>query len=293
MSLQNFRPLAFGEILDGAFSLYRRNFGTFALTAVLPVAAITIAFAMAGGASAMAVAGGDFTAAAAGTMGAFGLAMLVTAVASCVMWAGLTHEASEAYHGRPVTVGDGVQAGLRAFLPLVGAGIVFFIAFMIGAFAVAMVAGILMAILGPVIGGVLMVGLIVAYYLGVFALMFAVVPAVVVERKGPIDALARSIELAKGAIGRVIGAMFVILIISYLPVLAITMGGVMMMGGGAAAAEPSLAATLVQSVLTMLASILTTPFMVAAVVLLYFDRRVRTEALDVQMAADSLGVAGA
>ena len=36
MALSNLRPLSFGEILDSAFTLYRRNFATFVLTALIP-----------------------------------------------------------------------------------------------------------------------------------------------------------------------------------------------------------------------------------------------------------------
>jgi hypothetical protein len=39
--------------------------------------------------------------------------------------------------------------------------------------------------------------------------------------------------------------------------------------------------------------VLTTPFLASVIVLLYFDRRVRTEALDVQILTEQLGLAGA
>jgi hypothetical protein len=43
-----------------------------------------------------------------------------------------------------------------------------------------------------------------------------------------------------------------------------------------------------QQVANSVTGALTTPFLVASLVILYFDRRVRTEALDVQLAADAL-----
>jgi hypothetical protein len=46
-------------------------------------------------------------------------------------------------------------------------------------------------------------------------------------------------------------------------------------------------------VVGQLVNALTTPYAVATVVLLYYDRRVRTEALDVQMFAEMLGTPGA
>jgi hypothetical protein len=155
-----------------------------------------------------------------------------------------------------------------------------------------------MALLGSmggaaaVVGGFLMFVLIFAAYLGIIGLLFAVAPAVIVERAGPLEALERSVTLARGALGRVIGLMLVTILITYLPVM-----GVMAVTGGFAQlanpeAVPSGAQFITQQVLSMGVGILTTPFMVAVIVLLYFDRRVRTEALDVQMMTDSLAVAG-
>jgi hypothetical protein len=155
-----------------------------------------------------------------------------------------------------------------------------------------------MALLGSmgagaaVVGGVLMFVLIFAAYLGVIGLLFAVAPAVVVERAGPLEALERSVTLARGALGRVIGLMLVTMLITYLPV----MGVMAVTGGFTQLANPEAVPTgaqfITQQVLSMGVGILTTPFMVAVIVLLYFDRRVRTEALDVQMMTDSLAVAG-
>jgi hypothetical protein len=117
-------------------------------------------------------------------------------------------------------------------------------------------------------------------------------PAIVVEGAGPLEALERSFTLARGALGRVIGLMLVTLLITYLPMMA-----VMAFTGGFAQimnpdAIPTAGQFITQQVLSMGVGILTTPFMVAVIVLLYFDRRVRTEALDVQMMTDQLAVAG-
>lgn len=142
------------------------------------------------------------------------------------------------------------------------------------------------------VGGFLMVVLMVAVYLGIIGLLFAVAPAVIVERAGPLEALERSFTLARGALGRVIGLMLVTILITYLPmiaVLAVTGGFAQLANPGAV---PSGAQFITQQVLSMGVGILTTPFMAAVIVLLYFDRRVRTEALDVQMMTDSLAVAG-
>jgi Na+/proline symporter len=47
-------------------------------------------------------------------------------------------------------------------------------------------------------------------------------------------------------------------------------------------------ALVAQQLLSLAVSILTAPFLPAVIVLLYYDRRVRTEALDVQLATGRL-----
>lgn len=298
MALPPLRPLSFGEILDGAFTLYRRNFVTFAVTALLPTAAMMIGFLLLGGGYVAAMTSGDPGAMMGAALGGLLVVGAIAIVAMLVMWGGLTHEASQSYTGQPTSLGDGLRAGLRSALPLLGAMVVAGIAAVVAVMAAVFLMGILVAVLGSmggaaaVLGGVLMFVLIMAVYLGIIGLLFAVGPAVIVERAGPLEALERSVTLARGALGRVVGLMLVTIVITYLPVM-----GVMAVTGGFAQlanpeALPSTGQFITQQVLSMGVGILTTPFMVAVIVLLYFDRRVRTEALDVQMMTDSLAVAG-
>lgn len=298
MALPALRPLSFGEILDGAFTLYRRNFVTFAVTALLPTAAMMIAMLMLGGGFMAAMASGDPGALMGAALGGLLLIVPVAVVAMLVMWGGLTHEASQTYTGHPISLGDGLRAGLRYALPLLAAFAVSMTAAVVAVMAIVFLGGILIAVLGSmggaaaVFGSLLMAVLIAAAYLGVIGLLFAVAPAVIVERAGPLEALERSVTLARGALGRVIGLMLVTIVITYLPMLAV----LAVTGGFAQLANPevlpSTGQLVTQQVLSMGVGILTTPFMVAVIVLLYFDRRVRTEALDVQMMTDSLAVAG-
>jgi hypothetical protein len=298
MALPALRPLSFGEILDGAFTLYRRNFVTFAVTALLPMAAMMIAMLVLGGGFVAAMTSTDPAAMIGAAFGGLLVIVLIAVAAMLVMWGGLTHEASQSYTGQPTSLGDGLRAGLRSALPLLAAFVVAGIAGVVAVMAMGFVGGILMALLGSMggaagtLGGFLMFALIFAAYLGIIGLLFAVAPAVVVERAGPLEALERSFTLARGALGRVIGLMLVTLVITYLPmaaVLAVTGGFAQLVNPQAA---PTGAEFITQQVLSMGVGILTTPFMTAVIVLLYFDRRVRTEALDVQMMTDSLAIAG-
>jgi hypothetical protein len=123
-------------------------------------------------------------------------------------------------------------------------------------------------------------------------MLFGVLPAIVVENAGPLRSLERSVELARGAMGRVVGLMLVTLLITYLPMMAV----LAFTGGFAQMANPSAVPTptqfITQQVLALGIGVFTGPFMVSVMVLLYFDRRVRTEALDVQMMTDRLALAG-
>lgn len=292
MTGPHFRPLGFGEILDGAFTLYRRNFVTFLVTALVPTLALVQLVSVLGSTAADADRGDP-----AQMASALGRMMVIGFLASLVyivMWAALTREASQAYLGQPSSLGDGLQTGVRKVPAVLGAGIVIFIALFAAYMAVAlifiMIVGVGAASGSQGMGVVsILVGAVVAAaaYLLVVALLFAVLPAIVVEDKGPLQAIGRSFDLARGDLRRVVGLMLVTLLIVYLPIVAV----LWLTGGFADMANPQAAGTGqfgAQQLLSTGVGVLTTPFMTAVIVLLYFDRRVRTEALDVQMAADRL-----
>lgn len=298
MALPNLRPLSFGEILDGAFSLYRRNFVTFAVTALIPTGLMIAGFALMGGAGIAAMSSEGTPASVGPAMYAGLVVMVVALVGFMVMYGALTRQAAQSYTGQPTSVGDGMRAGLRSVLPLLGAAIIAWIGLVVAVFGVALVGGIIGAVVGQLgtaiamLAGLVMVVVFVGAGLGAVAMLFAVLPAIVVEGAGPLRALERSFELARGALGRVVGLMVVTLVITYLPMIAI-----MWMTGSFAQfanpqAVPSPTQFMTQQVLAMGVSVFTGPFMMAVIVLLYFDRRVRTEGLDVQMMTDRLAVAG-
>jgi hypothetical protein len=299
MSAPQFRPLGFGEILDGAFTLYRRNFVPFLVTALIPSVVMVGGFAFLGA--------GLFTtpqdptdpgAAIAVFAGIMALSVAAGLI-SLVLWGALTRESSQAYLGRPVSVSDGMGTALRKLVPLLVSGIVMmvmlFVAYFVAVLAIGLVVAIGMgagnALVAVVLGAIGGVGA-GALMLAMVALMFAAVPAIVIEDKGPIQAIGRSFDLARGALPRVAGVIVVSFIIVYLPAIAVAW----LTGSFATLsnpeAVPSMGQFLTQQLLTGAVGILTTPFLVSVIVLLYFDRRVRTEALDVQMMTDRLAGAG-
>jgi hypothetical protein len=298
MTAPNLRPLSFGEILDGAFTLYRRNFVTFLLTALLPIIGIVALLAMFGLSVFAAAASGD-AAAIMGALGGMFLMFLLMGLIYLVMWNALTREASQAYLAQPTSLADGFAAGVRKLLPALGASFLMFIAFIAVYFAVAILFVVLAGI-GSVGGSGVVAALFgfvgfvaaIAIVLSFIAMLFGVYPAILVENKGPLEAISRSFDLARGALPRIVGLMLVTLIIVYLPAIA-----VMWLTGSFEnmtnpEVVPSMEQFLTQQLLGWGVNILTMPFMVAVIVLTYFDRRVRTEALDVQLMTDQLAVAG-
>jgi hypothetical protein len=231
-------------------------------------------------------------------MGGLWKMMLIGVAATLVMWPALTRQAAQAYTGQPTSVPDGFSAGARAALPLLGAGILAGIGMTLAGAGVAIALTLLLVLFGAlgtvmgVLGMVVMIVGYLAFFFIAFAVLFGVVPAIVVEGAGPIDALERSFTLARSGLGKVAGVMTVALLISYLPMMAV----MMFTGGLAQMMNPSDVPTagqfVTQQILSTGVGILTTPFLASVIVLLYFDRRVRTEALDVQMMTDSLAVAG-
>lgn len=281
------RPLSFGEILDGAFTLYRRNFLRFFGTSLtFGTALLVIAFIVG-------VSGGAVILTFGGVVAVLGILLMAAAIAGAAMalWGALTWQAGRAYAGKETSIGDALDASVDAAGSLVGAGIVGMV-ILVAACVPGVLVGVPVAGMGqPGPAFVLVAAWTFAAMVVVSSVLFAVLPAVVLEERGPLQAVARSFQLASGSVGRIAGVMTVALLITALPGL-----GVEAMSGGfrdllhpAAAQRQGLG---VRDLLGWVLNLLTAPFLACVCVVLYYDRRVRAEALDVQLAAERLAVAG-
>jgi hypothetical protein len=269
------RPFTVGELLDGAFSLYRRNFTSFFATALvpyLPLVIVWLVLAVLAGSSGPAV------------MAAVAmLAAPYSTLAVVLIWASLAFASMRGFESaQHVSAGEALGVGLRK-LPIT----------LLASFVavVLMVSGsITMAIPGLLIPGAL---LTIVLALTFAAMFFAIVPAIVVENRGPFDALGRSRRLSKGARVRILVVVLLAFIIAWLPVVAFSFIAGMAVAVGVSAAAPTenIAGgwwyALLQAGSHVL-NALTIPYSVAAVTLLYVDRRARTEAPDLEEAAARL-----
>lgn len=126
------------------------------------------------------------------------------------------------------------------------------------------------------------VGILGCYIGPIFIMAFFAVTAPVVgaEGVGPLAAMKRSAELASRRYWRVLGISLLIGLVAVL--LGLALGGL-----------PELIAILVDEDLAwpvaaaggIIGAVLSTPFVAAATVLLYLDLRIRTEGLDIELAA--------
>lgn len=259
------RPLEFGEILDTAFTLYREHFGTFFLAALLPALPVAFVYGLVGLAMEPATTGQG------SVIGMLGLlSWPYSLFVGVFVWGALVHGSSRALTGEPVSLGGAYGRALRRFLPLLGAAFVAVLLIWIGAILF-IIPGILLAIV-----------------------FFAVPQSVVIEDEGPLSALGRSRDLAREGWLRIFGIMLITWLIVSLPSMALYFGG-----GIAAALNPANAQTVAGGPLIavmqmggIVVSALTTPFMVSSLVVLYYDRRVRKEGLDLEVAAERMSPAG-
>lgn len=260
MNFAQLRPLSLGELLDGAFTLYRRYFSTLVLIALvpaLPVIALWLIMAI------VAMGAGE-TAAAVATLGGAMIAFPFSIVATVLSWGAITHFVARAYTGAPVTSGDALRKVRERLWPLLGAGILAQLMIVMGT-AFCFVPGLFAA-----------------------AACFAVIPSVMLERRGVGDAFSRSFDLVKTGWGEIMLALLVAYLIAALPAIIVGVGGYVAQIAAADDPTRSLLARAGSQIVGQLVQALTTPFAVVTTVLLYYDRRVRTEALDVQMFAETL-----
>lgn len=267
MPPSHLRPLSFGEILDGAFVLYRRHLSKLFLATLLPFLPIVLFWVFVGAALGASLDVGALA-------GALNLAITPYSIlATIVVWGALMHMASQAYLGGDVSVGGGYRVALRRFFPLLVSGVVVYALFFVG-LVLLVVPGVIAAIV-----------------------FFAAWQAVVIEGRGPFSAMGRSRQLARGAWGHILGVAFVAVVIAFMPSMLGT-AAVIGFFGMEAFSRPAveIAATLgwafiAMNVLGTLLSALTYPYFATVMTLLYYDRRVRTEALDLEIATERLGAA--
>lgn len=296
MNVLPLHPLSMAEILDRAFQVYRRHFSTMFVVAVVTFLPMSLLYMVAGepvtGAGEAALPGPFFWI-------VLVLALPVTALG----WAALTEVAHRGAVEDAPRVRRALARGLQVVLRLLAFGLVAYLMLLFTT-----VAMLVPVVLGAVVGSqgfgegslatvsVLAVVALAALGVGLVLLTWwgAVVtlglPVLVVEDVGLLKTFRRAHDLSRGARIRTVTVSFV----AWLAVMLPTLGILLTFGLGSSLWNPDSALTMtarevyLQNALLSLSGVLTTPFLVASMIYIYLDRRIRREGYDVELASDAL-----
>jgi hypothetical protein len=315
------RPSTLGEILDRTAQLYRRNFWLFAGTAALPFAVMFALIAVAVPVGIFAVpgiAGGAGNAGAvtavAGAIGgiAFILAFLVVLPVYLAFYvyaiAGITQATVITHGGGRLTIREGLkmvsprfwtylwylilQGILVAIVPMIIAGVI------IGPLIYFMQSGLgigASVALGFLIFVVAVAALVAIVWL---ALSYCMGLAVcVVERKTAWESLSRAMQLSQGTRGRIFVLFLLITVLSAVAstvsyIVALLVGGVAALvgNGSAAATAAAVVGGILYAVISFGAQVVLQPVSWIALVLFYYDQRIRKEGFDIEWMMQQAGM---
>jgi hypothetical protein len=297
--MPDLRPMEFGEILDGALSVFRRHFGLFLRLSLvvmwLPIALLLYwrvrFFGLQGTPE-------QTLSLLQSEMLSFSLWALVWGVAygaaMLLLTAGSIRIISDSFLGREPKLGEALALGAGKIVPLflVGFGKALLL------ILIALGGGIVMAVLvafGKAIGTALAALLMLAAGVGLIWLLLFVMsgylvttPVVVLENlASAFDSFGRSWQLTSGAKSR----MFFILVVAW--VIASLLPSVVLQAIGALVLQFMPGALLPWTVVQVALPVLLTPIIPCVLTLAYYDRRVRREGFDLQLLSEQLELSSA
>lgn len=262
------RPLEISDLLDETFRMYRRHFVLFAGISVLlslPAAALSgLAFGLLGG---LVQTSGTGTPP---DLSVFSVMLPVLAAASLLgiglipfSYGAVMLAASESAMGRPVSAASIVRGVGRRYFALLGYWLLFFVSLFVS---------LILCVLPVVL------------WTWIFVMWVVATPAMFAENIGLGAAIGRSRMLVQGRWWRTFLALFLLAIVFYVVRLALSAFVEIAQLLLELVVSPFVAAA-VASASAEVVDALVNPIMQIAIVLIYFDLRVRREALDLfQMA---------
>lgn len=279
--------MGFGETLDLAFQVYRRDFLDYTLIAAAgqaPAHALVSLAVLAADPMNMPLGAAQLSLGFVGTTVA-GL------IFSAVAWSAVASAVDGRSDGAPPAFGASYRRALRRLPALLAAGGVAVLLLVGVVFVPLLVVGAVGFAVGSfVVAGALMICAGVAGFAWWGSSVFGVLPTVVVEGCGPARAFRRSFALAKGARLRIFGTLAVAGVMLSLPDLALQSFayGVSSVFSASPTGVVSSAKYWAVSTGSFVLSSVTTPLMISCLMLVYYDRRVRREGYDLEAAAASL-----
>ena len=261
----NLQPLNAAELLDRTFSLYRKHFPLFVGIVTIPMLVYFLGRIVFVGIQSSSPADAVLTKVFITVTG--GLILIVIQLFASLLAQGATTAAvSDVYLEQPSDIGK-AYARLRGNLLNILFAMIF-MGFVIGF-------GFLLLIVPGVI------------FMAAFALT---IPATVIEKLTPVDAMRRSWELTKEGRWRVLIVLIIAAVLANIIALIFQVPG-LIMAGFSAYRDPSTIPVLPRIVMetgSFIALCLVTPLGTIASSLLYYDQRVRKEGFDLQFMISSL-----
>jgi hypothetical protein len=295
MSLPEIRPLSFGETLDRSFAFYRSHFPLLAAICLIPgliVSPSNLLIRVPAGFAPDPVTMWRWL----GSI--YGHALVVMFVQFLAM-AATVYAISEIYLGRQATVGEAYRKALPRFgalfnlwfsILLRAIGCVF-VALMITAFLV----GVMIAAAPRSRNGVIFLGVATGLLLVATALLpllwyaFAL-QVLLVERIPARKALKRSRQLTKGMRGQIFLTFVLMLMLVYAVAFAAQAPFLILQAKIVPKGQlPPAWLTLISAVLGAAGAAVTTPPLMVALTLLYYNTRVLREGFDLQLMLERLG----
>lgn len=288
------RPLTLGEILDRSFAVYRANFWLFVgiavLSAMVELAAHAIVLVIYKGVipAPHTKAPFDFSYLVSGQQIGGVISAVLFFLAAVVTQAATAWALSEVYLGRQTTIGDSIRAVIRRWLGFVGIGLWQGWSLVWLPLALAVPAFVLLARaprwgLAAAFGGGLLLFLAMTGGFAFGVIMFLrnslAVQAAVVEGSKVRASMRRSKVLAAGAKGRI----FVVYLIAWCLFMVagiLEMPLALIIGFGALKGERHVLLQVALLLVNFVAHSMVMPVLMIGLSLVYFDQRVRQEALD-------------
>jgi hypothetical protein len=273
------RPRSAIEIVDTAFTIWRRNIGQMTIIGIAATVPVVLALVLGLG-SLVTGFGQRFDEAKLIGM----IPMLLVFIAVLVLWmavvdGAMTLAAGDAYHGRDVSAASALRGAMAKGGTLVLSNILRILTIMGGA----LVGGVVIAIVSSTSGGLaalLMVVLGVCMLL-LFARLFATTNAVLFENRGASESLSRSFALSKDSAWRIFG----VILLSYLVLVVaqIAIGISVQVVFNTIMRSPVIA-----SMIGNVIGALLYPFLSIALMVLYFDQRIRKEGYDLDVMSSGI-----
>ena len=298
MEAPQLRPLGVGDIVDRVFSMYRQRALLFMTLSAVPYLAL---FLVIGGivlsigsqltplvtffnqfgtepVSQNLVLTPALVAAFSALIVVGVIAGLVSVLFLSVQIGSLVDAAAARYMGRETTVGASFRAGLRVAPKIIGTGLLLFFALLLGWIALFVVVAVVNNALVATLG--ILAGLVATVF--VFASWLVAPVVAVLEPVGPIHAIRRSWWLSNGHRWRILGLQILLAVLQ--AVLSTLISFIFI----AAFISDATLRLVLQNVVNVIATVLWAPVEWGTFTILYFDLRVRKEALDLQLAAEAL-----